>query len=141
MQFVCHSYANRVYSYVMVCHSYILLCHPYVTRIYSYVIRMPLVCSSYVIRLSLVRIRMSSVCYSYVFVCHLYVTRIYSYVIFMSLVCGFTMNLSEEVLFHSLTSFPQLHFLFISQLLKEFYTSYKSSFSWIDYCPKAAIYA
>ena len=42
-------------------------------------------------------------------------------------------NISEEVLFRSFTSFPQLHFLFISQLLKELY---RSSFLWINYCSK-----
>ena len=92
-------------------HSYVFVCHPYVTCIYSYVIRMSLVstrmssvCHSYT--------RMSSMCHSYVLVCHPYVTRIlvchphvtrmhsyficmslvYSFVIRMSLVCGFSMN-------------------------------------------------
>ena len=111
MQFVCHSYVNRTYSYVIymslaftrmssVCHSYVL------------------VCSSYVIRMSIVCIRMSSVRHSSVIVCHPYVThmysyvirmllvctrmpsyviRMYSYVISMSLVCGVTMNLSKTL--------------------------------------------
>ena len=48
----------------------------YITRLYSYVICMSLVCT-----------RMSSICHSYVFVCHPYVTRIYSYVTRISLVC------------------------------------------------------
>ena len=69
------------------------------TLYHSYVIHMSLVCTrisslchSYVIRMSIVCTRMSSVCHSYVLVCHPYVTRMYSYVIRMSLVCGFTMN-------------------------------------------------
>ena len=48
---------------------------------------------SYVIRMSLVGTRISSVCHSDVLACHLYVTRMYLYVIHMSLVCGFTVNL------------------------------------------------
>ena len=69
LSFVCHSYANRMYSFVirislcsrmsLVCHSYIFESHSYVTRMYSYVFRM-----------SLVWTRMSFV----------YVTRMYSYV-------------------------------------------------------------
>ena len=69
VSFVCHSYANRMYSFVirislcsrmsLVCHSYIFESHSYVTRMYSYVFRM-----------SLVWTRMSFV----------YVTRMYSYV-------------------------------------------------------------
>ena len=51
-------------------------CHLYVTRVYLYVIRMPLV-----------RTRMSFVCHLYALVCHPYVTRMYSYVIRISLVC------------------------------------------------------
>ena len=103
MSLVFHSYATRMYLYVIcmtlvctrmpsVCHSYVLVSHPYVTRMYSYVIRMSLVCTrmssvshsyvtrmySYVICISLVCTRMSSVCHSYV--------------ILMSLVCGFTMS-------------------------------------------------
>ena len=68
-------------------HSYVFVCHPYVTCIYSYVIRM-----------SLVSTRMSSVCHSYTrmsSVCHSYVicmSLVYSFVIRMSLVCGFSMN-------------------------------------------------
>ena len=45
-------------------------------------------------------------------------------------------NISEQVVLHSFPNFPQLHFLFISQLLKEFYTIYRSSFLWINYCSK-----
>ena len=48
----------------------------YVSRIYSYVICMSFVCT-----------RLSSICHSYVLVCHPYVTRMHSYVIRMSLVC------------------------------------------------------
>ena len=51
-------------------------CHLYVTRVYLHVIRMPLV-----------RTRMSFVCHLYALVCHPYVTRMYSYVIRISLVC------------------------------------------------------
>ena len=80
MQFVCHSYVNRTYSYVirmpLVCTRMFFVCHPYVTCIYSYVIRMSLVCTC-----------MSSVCHSSVLVCHPYVTLMYSYVIHMLLVC------------------------------------------------------
>ena len=47
---------------------------------------------SYVICMSLVCTRMSSVCHWYVLACQPYVTRMYSYVICMSLVYGFTMN-------------------------------------------------
>ena len=63
---VCHPYVTRMYSMSSVCTRmssvcdlYVLVCHPYVTHMYSYVIRMSLVCT-----------RMSS----------------------MSLVCGFTTN-------------------------------------------------
>ena len=42
---------------------------------------------SYVIRMSLVCTRMSSICHWYVLVFHPYVTGMYSYVIRMSLVC------------------------------------------------------
>ena len=42
---------------------------------------------SYVIRMSLVYTRISSVCHSYVLVCHPYVTCMYLHVIRMSLVC------------------------------------------------------
>ena len=55
MSFVCHSNVIR------------MSCHLCVSRMYSYVIRM-----------SLVYTRMSSVCHWYVLVCHRYVTRIYS---------------------------------------------------------------
>ena len=65
---------------------YVFVCLRYVTGMYSYVIRMSQVC-----------IRMSSLCHSYVFVCHSYVTCIYSYVIHMSLVCGFTINQSRTI--------------------------------------------
>ena len=84
MLFVCHSYVILCQSYAMICHLYVLyvlFCHPYLNCMYSFVIRMSLVCT-----------RMSSVCHSYVFVCHSYVTRMYLYVIRMSLVCGFTTN-------------------------------------------------
>ena len=61
---------------------------------YSYVIRMSLVCTrmssvchSYVIHMLVVCTRMSSVFHSYVLVCHPHVTRMYYYVIRMSLVC------------------------------------------------------
>ena len=47
---------------------------------------------SYVTRMSLARIRMSSVYHSYVFVYHPYVTRMYSHFSGMSLVCGFAIN-------------------------------------------------
>ena len=76
--------------------SYVLVCHPYVTHMYSYLIRM-----------SLVYTRMSSVCHWYVLVCHPYVTRIkdlarmYSYVIRVLLVCGFTMNRAHVALFET----------------------------------------
>ena len=64
--FICHSYVNRMYSYVtimsFVCHSYLLVCHWYVTHMCSYVIYMYL----YVIP-------MSFVCHS---VCHWYNERI-----------------------------------------------------------------
>ena len=76
---VCHPYATRMHSYVILvsllctpmsslCHSYVLVCNPYVTGMYSYVIRMSLVCT-----------RMSSVCYSYVLVCYPYVTHMWFY--------------------------------------------------------------
>ena len=68
MSFACHLYALIFYLYVFVCHSY-------VSRMYSYVICMSLVCT-----------RMSSVCHSYVLVCHPYVTHMYSYVTRVSLV-------------------------------------------------------
>ena len=79
MSFVCHPYALVYYLYALVC-------HPYVTCMYSYIIR-----------ISLVYIRMSSVCHSYALVCDPYATCVYSYVICMpvvcmSVVCGFTMN-------------------------------------------------
>ena len=89
----CHPYVTRM---PFVCHSYVLACHPYVPPIYSYVIRMSVVCTRmssvcltylHVIRMSLVCTRMSSVCHSYILICHPYVTRMYSYVIRMSLVC------------------------------------------------------
>ena len=65
---VCHLYAIRMsFSYQL----YVLVCHSYI----SYVICMSHLCT-----------RMSSVCHSYILVCHPYVTRIYSYVIRMSLV-------------------------------------------------------
>ena len=52
---------------------------------------MPFVCQSYVysyvICMSLICTRMSSICHSYVLVCHPCVTLMYSYVIRMSLVC------------------------------------------------------
>ena len=70
---------------------YVLLCHPYVTRMYSYVILMSFICT-----------RMSSIWHSYVLVCHPYVTRICSYVIRMSLVCGLTMNRSGSPFFCSI---------------------------------------
>ena len=90
MQFKCHSYVNRMYSYVtrmsFVCHSYVLVCHSYVTRMsflcHSYV----LVCHSYVsrmyryvIRVPLVCTRMSFVYHSCALVCHSYVTRLWFY--------------------------------------------------------------
>ena len=89
---VSHSYVTRMYSYEMVCHLYVLVCHPYVIRLYSHL----MVCLSnlsvyhpyvalmhwYVIGMSLVCTRMSSVCHSYVS----------SYVIRLPLVCGFIMN-------------------------------------------------
>ena len=53
-----------------------LVCHSHVPRMYSYVICMSFVCT-----------RVSSVCHSYVLVCHPYVTCMYSHVIRMSLVC------------------------------------------------------
>ena len=46
-------------------------------------------------------------------------------------------NISEEVSFYNFTSFSQLRFLFIRQLLKKFYTSYRSSFLRIDCCSKS----
>ena len=77
--------SNRMSS---ACHSHVPVCDAYVTRIYSYVIRMSLVCTrmssvchSYVIRMSLVCTRMSSLCRLYVLVYHP-----------SSLVCGFTMD-------------------------------------------------
>ena len=75
---VCHWYVSRMYSYVIsVCHSshkclYVMVCHSY----YSYVIRM-----------SLVSTRMSSVCQLYAVVCQSYITCMYQYAIRMSLVC------------------------------------------------------
>ena len=88
---VCHLYATRMYSNVMVCHSYILICHshlliyhPYVTRMYSYAFCMSLVfthissvCHSHV----LARSRYATCMYSYVLVplCHLYVTSMWCY--------------------------------------------------------------
>ena len=107
MPFVCHSYVNRMYSYVtrmlFVCQSCILVCHSYVTLmctyincIYLYAIRMSLVyirmlsvSHSYVLicnGMSLVCTRMWSVCHSCVLLCHRYVTRMYLHVIRMSLV-------------------------------------------------------
>ena len=80
MSLECHSYVMT-----FVCHSYVLVCHPYFTPMYSHVIRMVVL-----------RTRMSSVSHSYVLVCHPYVTRMYLFVICMSLVCGFTMNLVEN---------------------------------------------
>ena len=56
--------------------SYVLIRHLYFTHMQSYVIRM-----------SLVSARISSVCHLYVLVCHLCVTCMYSYFIRMSLVC------------------------------------------------------
>ena len=50
--------------------------HLFVSRMYSYIIRMSLLCT-----------RMSSVCQWYVLVPHLYVNCMYSYFIRMSLVC------------------------------------------------------
>ena len=61
MLFACHSYVNRMYSYVV---RMSLVCHPHVSM-YSYVIHMSLVCT-----------RQSSTCHSYVLLCHPYVTRI-----------------------------------------------------------------
>ena len=53
MPFICHSYANLMYSYVR---------HSYVTHMHSYIIRVSLACHSYVIRMSLVCICVSFVC-------------------------------------------------------------------------------
>ena len=65
---------------------------PVDARVYSYVIRMSLVCTrvssvchSFVLVCHPYVTRMSSVCHSYV--CHSYVIRMYSYVICMSPVC------------------------------------------------------
>ena len=107
LQFLCHSYVNRMYSYVFVNHLCVLLCHSYVTRIDYCVIRISivftsmssvchsyvLVCHSYVlechpyvtlmylsvVRMSLVYTRMLSVCHSYILVCHPYVARMWFY--------------------------------------------------------------
>ena len=73
---VCHLYVTCMYLHVMVCVSFVLVFHPYVTRLYSYVISISLVCT-----------RVSSVCHSYVLVYHPYVTHMYSHVIRMSLAC------------------------------------------------------
>ena len=77
MSFACYLYALIFCLYVFVCHSY-------VSRMYSYVICMSLVCTrmssvchSYVIRMSLVCTRMSFVCTRMSSVC----TPMYSYVI------------------------------------------------------------
>ena len=43
---------------------------------------------SYVIYMSLICTRMSSVCHSYLLACHAYVTRMYSYAIRMLFVCN-----------------------------------------------------
>ena len=88
MPLVCHSYINRMYSYLIrmslvyarilsvwtlmsfVCHSYVIVCYLYVTRIYSYV----MLWHSYAIRMSPICTRISSLCHSHVLVCrHLYV--------------------------------------------------------------------
>ena len=69
-------------------HFHAICMRSYFIYMYSYVIRMSLVCTLYVNRMSRVCMRMPSVCHSYVLVYHLYVTRMYSYVIRMSLVCG-----------------------------------------------------
>ena len=77
MSFACAHTLSICTRMPFVCQSYVLfVCHLYVTLMYSYLIRM-----------SLVRTRMSPVCHSYVLVCHRYVTRMYSYVIRMSLAC------------------------------------------------------
>ena len=105
MPFVCHPYVKRMYSYVTRMYSCVICfvlffrmsSMSYVTRMCSYIICI----YSYVIRMSLVCTRMSSVCHSYVicvscsyvFVCHPCVNLMYSYVIHMSLVCGFTVDL------------------------------------------------
>ena len=78
-------------------------CHSYVIRIYLHVIRMSsyvLACHpyvtrmySYVNRMLLVFTPTCSVCQSHVLVCHPYVTRMNSYAIRVSFVCGFTVNL------------------------------------------------
>ena len=66
--------------------SSVLVCHSYVTRIYSYIICMSLVCTRmssvchlYVIRMPLVSTHMLSVYHSYVLVCHPYVTSMWFY--------------------------------------------------------------
>ena len=71
MSLVCTGISSVCRSYVLVCHPYFFFffLSAYFTRIYSYIICMSLVCT-----------RMSSVC-------HPYVTRLYSYVTRMSLVC------------------------------------------------------
>ena len=90
------SHVTRI-SYV-ICHMSIL---PYVTFMCLYVIRMSLICTrlssvchSHVIRMSLICTRMSFVCHSYVLVCHPHITLMssvcHSYVLvctLMSLIC------------------------------------------------------
>ena len=90
MSFACHSYAIRMYSYVIRMSLVCTLCHPYVTRMYSYIICVLLVSthmSPYVTRMSSVCHSYVLVCHLYVLVCHSYVIRMYSYVIRISLVC------------------------------------------------------
>ena len=82
---------TRVYAHLM----HMSLVWALTLSIYSYVIRMSLVCNrmsslchsmcSYIIRMSLL-CTPYVVSYSYVLICHLYVTPMYSHVIRMSLV-------------------------------------------------------
>ena len=76
MSLACHVHVICLRFIYMSFYLYVLVCHSYVARVYSYVVPMSLVCT-----------RMSSVFHSYVLVCHPHVTRMYSYVIRMSLVC------------------------------------------------------
>ena len=86
MLFACHFYALMFYLYVLVCRSYDSPMYSYVicmslvcTRMSSVCHSYVLVCHPYVTRMSLVCTRMSSVCYSYVLVCYPYVTHMWFY--------------------------------------------------------------
>ena len=74
--FLCHSYFNRVYSYVI---RYVVVYHSHVTHMsfvfHLYNTRMPFVYHSYVLICHSYLTRMSFVCHSYEFVCHSYVTH------------------------------------------------------------------